>query len=518
MNFFSRQTGSTAPVGIPDKILEDLPRGEEGRRRFESFLPHIYFESADNLARVGFKDAGSDIYLGIVNGSTQRIARADGRKEYATTGGVPVGIHDDRHLTTIAGSRSGKGRSAIIPNLLTYGGSVLTIDPKGENASVTARYRAQGLKQNVCVLDPFQITSASCAPYRRRFNPLAILLRLESPTVIEDAGLIADALVVPGGGDDTHWDESAKAFIEGLLLHVATSSQFKDEDRNLVTMARLLGGDSMPVSELLQEMLTNESLDNRIVAAARAMQEKADKELASVLSTARKNLRFVQYDSMRDVLSGHDFELEDLKQGNMSVYLVLPAMRMGTCSQWLRLFINLALAATESSPVKPKIPTLMILDEFAVLGRMQELERAIGQIAGLGLRIWTILQDLGQLKALYKDRWETFLGNSGVIQCFGNVDHFTSEWISKYLDKTTITVTDIGATTIDQRHTQGASGQSEKQQVQDLMTGAEVRRYFARDDHFNRQLVLIPGWSPCILQRASYDQHALFKGRFDAWR
>lgn len=498
-------------------MLADLPRGEEGRRRHESFLPRIYFEAPERLAQVGFTPGTADVFLGVVQGRTVAIARPDGRREFVTTGGSPVGVRDDRHVTTVAGSRSGKGRSAIIPNLLSYGGSVLAIDPKGENASITARFRAEGLKQNVCVLDPFEITEATCAPYRKRFNPLSIL-RPESLTLAEDAGLIADALIVPGGGDDTHWDESAKAFVEGLILHVATTHQVKTEDRTLVTVADLLMGQRMEFRELLAEMEANDSLENRIVAAARAMKEKADRELASVLSVARKNLRFLQYDAMRAVLSGHDFDLDDLKLGRTTVYLVLPAMRMGTCSQWLRLFINLALASTESSPLKPKIPTLMILDEFAVLGRMQELERAIGQIAGLGLRIWTILQDMGQLKALYKDRWETFLGNSGVIQCFGNVDHFTSAWISKYLDKTTLSVTDTNATTADQKNTQGASGQSEKQQVQDLMTAAEVRRYFARDDHLNRQLILIPGQSPYIVQRVNYDQHTLFAGQFDLWR
>jgi type IV secretion system protein VirD4 len=517
MGWFSKSEKSKDAF-VPDKILVDLPRGEEGRLRHESFLPRVYFEAPDELARIGFQENSADIYLGVVNGSTTPRQRPDGRYEYITAQGVPVGIRDDRHMTTVAGSRSGKGRSAIIPNLLTYGGSVLVIDPKGENASITATYRAETLGQKVFVLDPFGITALTCGKYRKRFNPLSLLLRLDNLTVIEDAALLADALVVPGGGEDTHWDESAKAFLEGLILHVATSSLFKDEERTLVTVADLLAGRIKPFTELLADMLDNESLDHHIIASARSMQEKADKELASVLSTARKNLRFLQYDSMRDVLSGHDFDLEGLLGDRMTVYLVLPAIRMGTCSQWLRLFINLTLAATENHSGKPKIPALMILDEFAVLGRMQELERAIGQIAGLGLRIWTILQDMGQLKALYKDRWETFLGNSGVIQCFGNVDHFTSNWISRYLDKTTITVTDVNATTIDQKHKDGISGQSEKQQVQDLMTAAEVRRYFARDDRFNRQLVLIPGRRPFILQRAAYDQHSLFAGRFGAFR
>lgn len=511
------QSAPAAPTPQPDRILCDLPRGEEGRRKQGSVLPRVFFESPDTLARIGFKQFGADIYLGIVGGETKRTQRADGRWEYSTVGGAPVGLRDDRHVMTVAGSRSGKGRCAIIPNLLTYGGSVLVIDPKGENASITARFRAEELGQNVCVLDPFGITASSCAPYRRRYNPLSIL-SLDSFTIIEDAGLIADALVVPGGKDDSHWDESAKAFIEGLILHVVTWPVFREADKTLVTVADLLAGQRMSFQDLLQEMLQNEALENRIVAAARSMSEKADRELASVISVARKNLRFLQYDSIRSVLAGHDFSLDDLRSGKTSVYLVLPAIRMSTCSQWLRLFINLTLAAAETARTKPVIPTLLLLDEFPVLGRMHELEKAIGQIAGLGIRIWTILQDMGQLKSLYSERWETFLGNSGVIQCFGNVDHFTSHWVSQYLDKTTITVADTSATTADQKHLQGASGQSMKQQVQDLMTAAEVRRYFARDDHFNRQLVLIPGRRPYVLQRANYDQHNLFAGRFDTWR
>lgn len=515
MNLFSRQTASNAPVGTPDKILEDLPRGEKNRPRNESSLPYVFFEPPEILAQVGFKDGGADIYLGAVEARTVQVTRADGRSESKTTGGFPIGNRDDRHLTTIAGTRSGKGRSAIIPNLLCYGGSVLVIDPKGENASITARYRAKVLGHKVCVLDPFNKTTSSCDPYRQRYNPLTIL-RPESDTLIEDAGLIADALVVPSGGKDTHWDETAKSLIEGLILHTVTT--YDEERRNLNTVADLLFGKHGPIKSVLDEMKLNESLDGIVSAAAVTMLEKGDSELLSVVSNARKNLRFLQYKSMQDVLAGHDFNLDELQKGKLTVYLVLPAMRLNTCAQWFRLFINLALAAAETAESRPKIPSLLVLDEFATLGPMQELERAIGQIAGFGLRIWVILQDLGQLKSLYNDRWETFLGNSGMIQCFGNVDRFTSDWISKYLDKTTITVTDVSETSADAKHSRGASGANVRLQLQDLMTAAEVRKYFARDDRYNRQLVLIPKQRPYILQRTNYDHHEFFAGRFDVWR
>lgn len=501
----------------PDAILDDLPRGQEGRRKYESLLPHTFFEQPETLVQIGFEDGTADNFLGVVQANTRKISRDDGRIEYETTGGVAVGNRDDRHRTLVAGSRSGKGRSCIIPTLLTYGGAIITIDPKGENASITARYRSETLKQTVITLDPFETTKDHCQKFRKQFNPLSILLPA-SPTLVEDAGLIADALVVPSGTQNTYWDETAKAFLTGLILHVVTHFHYSLKQRTLVTVADLLFGKMMSFNELLQEMLENTSLDNFVMGTARTMQEKADKERASVLSTARKNLQFIQFDAIRSVLSGHDFDLEDLKSGNLSVYLCLPAMRMGSCAQWLRLMISMTLGAMERSTLRPKMPVLMILDEMPVLGRLECLETAIGQIAGFGLRIWTILQDLGQLKALYGDRWETFLGNSGVLQFFGTVDHFSSKWVSDYLDKTTLTITDIGSLTADQKHSQGATGMNEKQQVQELMSASEIRRYFARDDHFNRQLVLIPGKRPYILQRVNYDQHALFSGRFDKWR
>ena len=124
----------------------------------------------------------------------------------------------------------------------------------------------------------------------------------------------------------------------------------------------------------------------------------------------------------------------------MTVYLCLPGRHMGTCGRWLRLFVNLALQAMEQTPGYPAAgcPVLFVLDEFASLGHMRQIEDAAGQIAGYGVKLWPILQDLGQLKALYKERWETFMGNAGILQFFGNNDLTTLEWISKRLGTTTI--------------------------------------------------------------------------------
>ena len=507
-NPFSRsKNDDTPPDNKTDDILGDLPRGEKGRNQHHDFQSFGYFEEPEVLAEIGFSDHAGDNFLGIIGGQSELVPRRDGGMEYKTTGGVPVGCRDDRHRTVIAGSRSGKGRSVIIPELLTYGGSAIVVDLKGENADRTAIYRAETLKQNVHVLDPFGITHSDLEAYRATFNPLTTLTH-DNKNVAEDAARIAEALIVSTNEKDAHWDTSARMFIEGVILHVTLGS-FKEERRTLATVAELLSGS---IHELLDDM--GQTMTRAVKAAAIAMEEKTEKERDIILSTIRKNLQFITYGSMEKCLSSHSFNLSELKSKPTTIYLVLPSRYMGITKQWLRLFVNLTLAEVETNPVKPEYPVQMIIDEMPMLGKMEELERAIAFVAGYGLRITNIFQDLSQLRAIYgEERSETFIGNSGIIQIFGTVDMTTSKWVSEYLDQTTILVRNEGVPSISGSE-QGISGISYSSTNQQLMTPAEVRRYFARGDHYNRQLVLIPGELPYILQRANYDQYELFDGRY----
>lgn len=160
-----------------------------------------------------------------------------------------VGQTDDRHILTIASTGGGKGRSAIIPNLLTWPGSVLVIDPKGTNAAVTAARRGMGggrvtefMGQEVHVFDPFGVL-ANQGIESASFNPLALL----DPTgerIAEDIWAIADAIVVQEAGDP-HWNESAFNLITGLIAHIITQEPF--ENRNLGRLRDLLtSSDLMP--------------------------------------------------------------------------------------------------------------------------------------------------------------------------------------------------------------------------------------------------------------------------------
>lgn len=137
--------------------------------------------------------------------------------------GAPVGVSDDRHLFTAAANRSGKGTGLIIPNLALWPGSTVVIDPKGENAAITARHRAKIAEHQVIALDPFAEARLP-SELVGTFNPLD-MIDIESDEAIDIAGLIADAMIVKANAKDMHWDESARDLITAIILHVCDTEE-----------------------------------------------------------------------------------------------------------------------------------------------------------------------------------------------------------------------------------------------------------------------------------------------------
>lgn len=425
-----------------------------------------------------------------------------------------LGIQDDRHLMTVAGSRSGKGRSVIIPNMCLYPGSVIAIDPKGDLATITAARRgagskhAEGMGQRVFVLDPFKTARGEAEKYRASFNPLA-MIEPESDYGRDDAALLADALIIPAHSE-SYWTDAAKMLITGLILHICVSEE--PEQRNLLRLRARLTGDTEAFAELLAEMVCSVAAGGVVARAANTLVAMSDRERSSVLSTAIVQTEFLDSPAMRDVLARSDFTLGSLKEQPSTVYLSLPAGRMGTHSRWLRLMIALSLEAMERCRTRPHHPVLIIMDEFHALGTMHTIERAAGLIAGYGVRLWPVLQDLTQLKRDYKESWETFLGNAGLTQWFGVNDLTTLDYLSKRLGKTTLEVISQGELSRSQA-AEGYSGRSVSKQIVELMTTEELGRFFSRQS--GRQLVLWPGSDPIVMERIHYDDDRILKGKFD---
>jgi len=492
---------------------------------------------------------------------------------------LPVGWKDDKHMVTIAGSRAGKGRSAIIPNLYVYSGSVVCVDPKGENAGLTAEWRAKpsrdgGLGQEVYVLDPFRVARVP-ENLRATFNPLW-MVNLKALDALEQISALADSIVVPGEDKDAHWDNSARDLIEALILHVLSWSKYS-KTRHLRKVRTLLmngdidaieptisdqpqasivfPGDLQEASDfdnqedvgafeiLLQSMLQNSAFDGAISGQAQNLLNMGIEERGSILSTARRNTKFLDGMAIPRVLqkSNYNLNMKRLKKSprGATVYLCLPARYMATHSRWLRLVINSLMTEVERAPAKKDLPILAILDEFPILGPMKKLETAIGYMAGFGLKIWTILQDINQIKRDYPKSWETFLGNAGICQYFGNSDRSTLEYISKNLGEVEVWPIIETKTVMDQIQKGHLSDEDLKERLKKksflsklttedtdyvqnsfltgtqvttaaqvmktaLMTPDEVAREFSRDER--RQIISTPDIKPFYLKRVNYDE------------
>lgn len=431
---------------------------------------------------------------GLVGSTGIRLGQFDTKEKSA-----PIHYASDRHLLTIAPTRSGKGTSAIIPNLLTYPGSALVVDPKGENAMITAAQR-QRMGQEVYILDPWNIASDGLSA---RFNPLDWLVEGDID-MTENAMLLADALIVPEGEGDKFWVEEAKALLQGLILYVATDRHEADNR----TLARvrdllLLDGDDMKV--LFQRMLDS---DHHIVVSTGARcAQKEERLLANVIASAQAQTHFLDSARLRDNLSASDFKFEDLKTKPMTVYLVLPADRLKTFNRWLRLMIQQAITVNARNiEVKPAKPVLFLLDEMPSLGQLTMVEQAYGLMAGFGMQLWGIAQDLGQLKKIYGEGgYETLISNSGMIQYFGSRDRLTADYFSALCGVTT--VWNI-STAISRMFgsSSGAGGGGTSSSTTTTETSSATQRKLAFPDELMRmpahsQLILIEHHDPIMARK-----------------
>ncbi|MBV9997472.1 MAG: type IV secretory system conjugative DNA transfer family protein [Caulobacteraceae bacterium] len=425
-------------------------------------------------------------------------------------GGRLLRYAGQQHLITVAPTRAGKGVGAIIPNLLTADRSVLCIDPKGENAR--AALHARQRFGPVDVLDPFGVTGVPNAA----FNPLDGLDE-GSPDLVEDAMLLADALVYdpPGQTGEAHWNEEAKALIAGLIMYVVVHEN--PDIKTLITVRELLTQPPDDFGLLLSLMQKSRHGDGLIARAANRHLGKSGREAAGVLSSAQRHTHFLDSRRMASVLDHSSFRFEDLKAGTCTVFLVLPPDRLGTHSRWLRLLVAQAIGALARSTARPDKPVLLLLDEFAALGRLEPLEQAFGLMAGYGLQLWPILQDLHQLWSVYGERAGTFLSNAGLIQVFNVGDVETASWVSKSIGAATMAYQTAGASVSKGPgpffwpQTTTSTSTANHLTRRELLTPDEVMRLDA-----NLEILLRQGAAPMAARKVRYYADAEFQHLFTA--
>lgn len=362
------------------------------------------------------------------------------RSKWALTGQVRHYRHD-RHLVTIGPNGSGKTRRLLFPNLyFLKNWSIVAIDPKGELFAHTALERAKSPDHRIMLIDPFSVVKKTYPELAQRtncksigFNPLAVL----DPTslrFVDDAKSLAVALIKTGGTRESYWPQAAQALLKGLIMGLGIQGA---GEGSLVDLRKILGLPPDRLAAFVTNWLSDFSHESPALMASLgefSTYSAEDREMGGIRRTAKVQTDWLDSPEMQTDLEGPALDFETLKTTPTTVYLVLPPEFLATHGAWLRLMVTSILMPLLRSVTKPRVPVLFMLDEFAQLGRMEIIEDNYALMRGFGVKLWPIFQDLNQAKALYNERWESFISNAGIVQSFAPQDVMTRKYLSELAD------------------------------------------------------------------------------------
>lgn len=493
---------------------------------YEAYAPQV-FDRAGMLA-------GSSGFLGCIAAiagslwrarqsgqvTTYGTARWATRKDIARAGllkssGLILGRHGQdylrhdgpEHVIVFAPTRSGKGVGLVVPTLLSWTGSAVIHDIKGENWEVSAGWRS---RFSHCLLfDPTNPASA-------RYNPLLEVRR--GACEIRDVQNIADILVDPEGALErrNHWEKTSHSLLVGAILHIL----YTDADKTLARVATFLSDPERAFTATLRAMMTADHLGSPgapethpvIASAARELLNKSENERSGVLSTAMSFLGLYRDPTIASVTSSCDWRIADLVDPAcpVSLYLVVPPSDISRTKPLIRLILNqIGRRLTEELPGRgaARGQLLLMLDEFPALGRLDFFETALAFLAGYGVRAFLIAQSLNQIGKAYGEN-NSILDNCHVRIAFASNDERTAKRISDAL-----------GTATEQRAMRNYAGHrlapwlahvmvSRQETSRPLLTPGEVMQLPAADE-----LILLSGVAPIRARKLRYFEDPNFRAR-----
>ncbi|MFG7488862.1 conjugal transfer protein TraG [Methylorubrum rhodesianum] len=489
---------------------------------FDAYAPSIFIEGAFIAASGGFLSIAVAIGMSVWRAREAKKVETYGSARWAETeevkgagllgpDGVVLGRYDrgylrhdgPEHVLCFAPTRSGKGVGLVVPSLLTWPGSAIVHDIKGENWTLTAGFRAK--HGRVLLFDP---TNAKSSAY----NPLLEVRRGEWE--VRDVQNIADILVDPEGSLEkrNHWEKTSHALLVGAILHVL----YAEEDKTLAGVAAFLSDPKRPIESTLAAMMKTAHLGEAgphpvIASAARELLNKSDNERSGVLSTAMSFLGLYRDPVVAEVTRRCDWRITDIVGGKhpTTLYLVVPPSDINRTKPLIRLILNqVGRRLTEDLQAKAgRHRLLLMLDEFPALGRLDFFESALAFMAGYGLKSFLIAQSLNQIEKAYGAN-NSILDNCHVRVSFATNDERTAKRVSDALG----TATEMKAMRNYAGHRLspwlGHLMVSRSETARQLLTPGEIMQLPPTDE-----IVMVAGTPPIRAKKARYYEDARFKER-----
>ena len=357
--------------------------------QFDAYAPQVFIEGAGIAASGGFASIAAAIAMSVSRAREAKSVVTYGSARWATPDEVRAGgllgqdgvvlgrferdylRHEGpEHVLCFAPTRSGKGVGLVVPTLLTWPGSIIVHDIKGENWTLTAGWRARFGR--VLLFDPTNVHSAA-------YNPLLEVRR--GPAEVRDVQNVADILVDPEGALErrNHWEKTSHSLLVGAILHVL----YAEADKTLAGVANFLSDPKRPIETTLKAMMTTKHLGAAgphpvVASTARELLNKSENERSGVLSTAMSFLGLYRDPVVAQVTRRCDWRIDDLVSAEKptTLYLVVPPSDISRTKPLVRLLLNqIGRRLTEDLDARNRRHRLLLmLDEFPALGQLDFFE------------------------------------------------------------------------------------------------------------------------------------------------
>ena len=407
--------------------------------------------------------------------------------------------------------RAGKGTGIVIPNALNWPGSLLCIDIKRENWTLTAGYRAR-CGQACYLFDPFADDGCTA-----RWNPLAYVAP-EATKRINDIQRIADMLYPDPPTGDPFWIASARSLFLGIALYLfETPSRPKtvgevlrqgmacDDEGFAHHWKRLIEGRNR----------TAHPLSAQCMRALYEVIDLAPVTASSIRKTFTSRLDLWLNPMLDAATSSNDFDLRELRRQPISIYVGVNPDDLHRLRPVLNLFFQQAIGLQtrelpEHNPAL-KYPVMLLLDEFTALGRIPILAESISYLPGYNVRVVLVIQTPAQLRDVYgANAAETMLKSLAARIVFAPKDFFDAREISDELGFVTVKVKSVSKPLFgfDAEHGRKSRTQTQSEQRRALLLPQEVKTL--GPDH---ALIFCEGLLPIRCRKIRYFQERRFKVR-----
>ncbi|MBC58897.1 MAG: type VI secretion protein [Confluentimicrobium sp.] len=313
------------------------------------------------------------------------------------------------HVMMVAPTRAGKGVGFVIPNLLSFAGSVVVLDVKGENFEKTARLRALN-GDEVYRFSPFDWANAT-----HRYNPLARIAK--APTFAQrftEVSILADLFLDKDNKTLDTFSEAGKSiFVAACLLAIQRGTPNLGEVNKIVAGGEYKNAQYKTYADEAEEDILRELWTNAASASSRLL-------TSNIQALMTAGLKQWDNPAVRSATEASDFDFSTFRKTPQSLYIAVSEDHIATLAPLLRLMFADLIASirlNEPGPDEPW-PVMMMIDEFQQMGAMPYLERAIHSLASYGGRVAMIAQSLASLDRIYGPEGRESLENGAGLKLY----------------------------------------------------------------------------------------------------